>query len=333
MCSFAVRTMRLEPLARDVRRQRRAASPPAAAACDSVALELALEELDLRAGELIERLEVLVAGDARVGDDQDAVLDVIEREHRVEQHEPGVVARRHRRRRRASRRLEPRRRVVAEVADRAAGEARQARARTATGSSAISSRSVVDERLARVSVVAPARSIDRLAVARAQDQERILAEERVAADVLAAFDALEQERVVGVLGDLEERRDRRQQVGDDLLADRHERAALRQLHEFFERGHVSSAAPNSAEPRRARRSRITPAGGRVRSTTRTAPAACATSMSRPSSVSAAGARARRAAAASRAGCRRGRRPGAPSNGRPSGSGDSSTCGAVPTGVR
>ena len=67
-------------------------------------------------------------------------------------------------------------------------------------------------------VVTPARSIDGLAVAAAQDQKRILAEERVAADVLAAFDALEQKRVVGVLGDLQERRDRRQQVGHDLLA-------------------------------------------------------------------------------------------------------------------
>ena len=55
------------------------------------ALELALEELDLRARELIQRLEILVRRDARVGDDQDPVLHVIEREHRVEQHEPGLV--------------------------------------------------------------------------------------------------------------------------------------------------------------------------------------------------------------------------------------------------
>ena len=71
--------------------------------------------------------------------------------------------------------------------------------------------------------------------ARPQDQERILAEERIARDPLAAFDALEQERVVGVLGDLQERGDRRQQVRDDLLDHRHERAAPRQLHELFER--------------------------------------------------------------------------------------------------
>ena len=60
---------------------------------DSVALELALDELDLRARELIQRLEVFVAGDPRVGDDQDPVPHVIEREHRVEQHEAGLFVR------------------------------------------------------------------------------------------------------------------------------------------------------------------------------------------------------------------------------------------------
>ena len=56
------------------------------------ALELALEEVDLRAGELIERSQVLVARDARVGDQQNPVLHVVEREHRIEQHEAGRVA-------------------------------------------------------------------------------------------------------------------------------------------------------------------------------------------------------------------------------------------------
>ena len=55
------------------------------------ALELALEELDLRARELVERGEILVGRHARVGDDQDPVLDVIERQHGVEQHEAGFV--------------------------------------------------------------------------------------------------------------------------------------------------------------------------------------------------------------------------------------------------
>ena len=47
-------------------------------------LELALEELNLGARELVEGLEVLVGGDARVGDDQDAVLDVVECQDGVE---------------------------------------------------------------------------------------------------------------------------------------------------------------------------------------------------------------------------------------------------------
>ena len=86
-----------------------------------------------------------------------------------------------------------------------------------------------------LSATDPPRSIVVRLPRRAQDQERILAEERIAADVLAALDALEQERVVGVLGDLQERRHRRQQVGDDLLAHGHERAAPRQLLEFVKR--------------------------------------------------------------------------------------------------
>src|SRR5262249_41668043 len=75
----------------------------------------------------------------------------------------------------------------------------------------------------------------RLAVPGAQDQEWILAKKRIAPDVLAALDALQQERVVGMLGDLEEGRDRRQEIGDDLLADRHERAASREVLELFKR--------------------------------------------------------------------------------------------------
>ena len=94
-------------------------------------LEFALEETDPRAGELIERLEVLVRRDARVRNQQDAVPDVVEREHRVERHEDGLVFLVRRRAlaipRGRERRLEPGGRVVAEVADRATGEPRQAR--------------------------------------------------------------------------------------------------------------------------------------------------------------------------------------------------------------
>jgi hypothetical protein len=63
--------------------------------------------------------------------------------------------------------------------------------------------------------------------------ERIFAEEGIARDLFAAFHALEQERVVGVLGDFQERRDRRQQVRHDFFDHGHERAAPRQLRELF----------------------------------------------------------------------------------------------------
>ena len=80
---------------------------------------------------------------------------------------------------------------------------------------------------------------DGLAIARAQHHERILAEERVPPDVLASLDAFQQKRVVGVLGNPEKSRNRRQQVGHELFDDRHERASLRQLDERFERRSVS----------------------------------------------------------------------------------------------
>ena len=56
-----------------------------------IAIQLALQELDFGTRELIERLEILVGGNPRVGDDQNAVLNMIEREYRVEHHETGVV--------------------------------------------------------------------------------------------------------------------------------------------------------------------------------------------------------------------------------------------------
>ena len=127
-----------------------------------------------------------------------------------------------------------------------------------------------------VSVVTPDRSIVVLPSPRAQDEERVLAEERIARDLLAAFDALEQERVVGVLGDLEEGGDRGQQVGNDLLDDRHEGAPPRQLHELVERrlfhevSIVLSSWRCAAGPRRHRGRRKFRRAGAARSTARTA---------------------------------------------------------------
>ena len=76
---------------------------------------------------------------------------------------------------------------------------------------------------------------DGAALPRRQDQKRILAKKRVPAHVFAAFDALEQERVVGVFGDFQERRHRRQQVRDNLLAHGHKGAAAGQLFVFLKR--------------------------------------------------------------------------------------------------
>ena len=61
--------------------------------CDKPALELAFEKLDLGARELVERAQILVSGDAGVGDDQNPMLHVIEGQHGVEQHETGIVFR------------------------------------------------------------------------------------------------------------------------------------------------------------------------------------------------------------------------------------------------
>ena len=171
------------------------------------------------------------------------MLHVIERQHRIEHHEPGVVSigragvgARHGR-------LEPGRGVVAEVADRAAGEARQpGHERRLKAVHQLAQR--VDER--RLHVARDALLFDHgLAVAALQDQERVLAEERVTADVLAALDAFEQERVIGMLGNLQEGRHRRQQVRHQLLAHGHERRALGQVHELFKRRllHRFTASP------------------------------------------------------------------------------------------
>ena len=160
------------------------------------------------------------------------MFDVVEREHRVEHHEAGLVAV-------AERlveshgRFEPFGRVVVEIADRTAGETRQIRHERRRELRHQSTQHV-DERFAALG--AHAGLLDRrFARPSAQHEEWILAEEGVTADVFAAFHAFEQERVVGMLRDFQERGDRREQVGHDLAADGHEGAALGQLDELFER--------------------------------------------------------------------------------------------------
>ena len=161
------------------------------------------------------------------------MLHVIEREHRVEQHEARLVRAVDTGAQVAEHRFEPRRRSVAEIPDRAAGKARQVgdERRTKIGHQPTKR---LDER-----PIAPGRcttAIERgAAVPGPQNQERILAKERIAPHMLASFHALQEKGVVGVLGDLQERRYRREQIGDDLLAHGHERAAPGQLLELVKR--------------------------------------------------------------------------------------------------
>ncbi len=86
MCSLAVRTS--DSNCSFVRFDRSVTGAPGRRlAARQAALELRFQELDARARELIQRLEVVVGRDARVGDEEQPVLGVVEREHRVEQHE------------------------------------------------------------------------------------------------------------------------------------------------------------------------------------------------------------------------------------------------------
>ena len=213
-----------------------------------IALELALEKLNFRAGELIQRLEVVVARDARVGDDEDSVLDVIESQYCLEQHEAGRVRAVSALPQVAEHRLEPRRGAIPQIAHRPTREARQIRhgRRPEIGHQAAER---VEEWPVRFGQRAAA--LDRRAAAPgAQDQKRVLAEERIPADVLSALDAFEQECVVGILGDLQKRRDGSQQIGHQLLADRHERAAPGQFLELLKRRDVHrSHTPRDAAPR------------------------------------------------------------------------------------
>src|SRR5215470_11562990 len=128
------------------------------------------------------------------------MLHVVESEHRIEQHESGFVGAVGSRAQIAENRLEPGRGAVPEVADGAAGESRQV---------GYERRSVVGhetaQRLDEWPLAFHRRSApldDRAPLTRRERQKRILAEERIAPDVLAALDALKEERVVGVLGDL-----------------------------------------------------------------------------------------------------------------------------------
>ena len=173
-------------------------------------LELPFEEPDLRARKLVERVEVVVGPDAGVGDEQHPVAHVVEGEDRVEDHEAGgrlPLVRRGPRRERY--RLEPGRGVVAQEADRAAGETWKPwhGRRLEVRHQAAQRR---NERFGQLAGHASLLDRRRAVTSGAQHEKRILPEERVTPEVLSALDALEQERVIRVPGDLQEGRHRRQ---------------------------------------------------------------------------------------------------------------------------
>src|SRR5439155_5728257 len=129
--------------------------------------------------------------------------------------------------------LEPAHRVVGEEAHRAAAEARQPRQRDR-----LVLAQQVGELLERVLRSLPhllAFADLALVAACDEDQRRPAAEQREAAPLLAAFDALEQEGI-GAVVHLAERGDRRVLVGEQLAVDRHQLAALRERAELGERG-------------------------------------------------------------------------------------------------
>ena len=167
------------------------------------AREALREALDLRDRGVVGGVDIAV--EARVRDHLDGVQHVVEDQQRVREHQPGLrYAQRVRLRLRHA--LEVPDRLVADVADGAAVEARQAgrRDRAELGD-------LVLDHAQRVAV---------LVVQRAH-AVGLRADERVAPHALAALDGFEQERVVAAR-DLEVGGDGRFEVGADLAVDRGE---------------------------------------------------------------------------------------------------------------
>src|SRR5262249_3936124 len=143
--------------------------------------------------------------------------------------------------------------VVAGVADAAAEEARQA----VQGRGAVGGQLLLQEQ-ERVGVLqldeaAGPVQLD-AAAERLEAQERARAEEAVAAQALAADDALEQERPVALL-DLAEGADRGERVAGELAVDRHQVALAGEADELVERrvvahGGLGGGTQSAAGPAR-----------------------------------------------------------------------------------
>ena len=165
------------------------------------------------------------------------MLDVVESQDGIEQHERCVVALfgrfRVRRARPFERGLEPRGGVVTQKADGPADETRHfLQPGRAIPREQPSQR--LQERLGQL--LRPATLFtDGSSRDRPQHEKRILPEERVTRQVLATRHALEQEGVIGAVGHLEKGRHRREEVGQHFTAHRHERRVARQFAELVER--------------------------------------------------------------------------------------------------
>ena len=208
----------------------------------------------LRARELVGPLQIRVRVDTCVGDDENPVLDVVKRHDRVKEHEAGIILPRRGRVARGpdpfERRFEPTRRVVSQESHCPTRESRE------TGHErrlvvAHHGAEPVDKR-ARCAGGDAVLFGDGDAVPGPEHEERILAEEGVPGYVLSPFDTLEEERVIRVLSDFQKRGQRRQQVGPDLLADRHERATRGQLLKRLERGVAHAPRSSTWAPSAAR---------------------------------------------------------------------------------
>ena len=163
-------------------------------------------------------------------------LQVIEDEERVGEHEDGVRQIEHVVGGHRHARLEVADALVAEVADRAAEEARQVHPRCAHG---LIRREEALQRFQRIGeaedlLVAPLMHRGQHTVIEPHDEVRIRADERVARQPLAPLDTLQEKRI-RPLRDLQVRRHRRFQIRHDLPIDRHEIPLPRQRAHLIQR--------------------------------------------------------------------------------------------------
>ena len=227
MCCLAARDARAVRLLRDARARRLGEQADRRAGLGQVVRDLVLEVRDAVERGLVGVPQVRVVAHERRRDVDELVADVVERRDRVVE-APHAVGQAERVGRPDGQRLDLPDGVVAGVPDRARGQARQARhARLLDAPEHAPERledaSALGLDLVRRAVAprGPAGAVqpDRLAAA-LEHEVRVLAQERVAPQPLAALDRLEQEAERAGLAHREKRRDGRRQVGRAPHGDR-----------------------------------------------------------------------------------------------------------------